>query len=85
MHIQRLDGILTALDLERAMTLHLTPETEARLTKEARRQGVSVEALIERLISERASADHGAAPALPVWHLGGGGPYHRRDIYNDVR
>ena len=24
------------------------------------------------------------SPELPVWHLGGGGPLHRRDIYNDV-
>ena len=67
------------------MILHLTPETEARLKGEARRQGVSVEALLERFINERAtSADHGEAPALPVWHLGSGGAYHRRDIYNDV-
>jgi hypothetical protein len=67
------------------MTLHLAPEIEARLTEEARRQGVSVEALIERLISERAtSADHREAPELPVWHLGCGGSYHRRDLYNDV-
>lgn len=25
------------------------------------------------------------APELPVWHLGGVGAIHRRDIYNDVR
>jgi len=22
---------------------------------------------------------------LPVWHLGGAGPLHRRDIYDDAR
>jgi len=25
------------------------------------------------------------SPELPVWHLGGAGSLHRRDIYNDVR
>lgn len=66
------------------MTLHLPPETEARLLEEARRQGLSVEAFVERLINELANAAANRnAPALPVWHLGAGGPYHRRDIYND--
>lgn len=67
------------------MTLHLSPRTEARLLEEARKEGVSVEALVERLVNERTtSAEGGEARALPVWHLGAGGPYHRRDIYNDV-
>lgn len=67
------------------MTLHLPPETEARLLEEARRQGVSVEAIVERLINELASAAaKRKTPPLPVWHLGAGGPYHRREIYNDA-
>jgi hypothetical protein len=46
-----------------------------------------VEALLERLISERGVAAHvaGTATELPVWHLGAVGPLHRRDIYDDVR
>lgn len=70
------------------MSIELSRETEARLNDEARRQGISVNALLERLMSEHGpSADAGARPTpeLPAWHLGGAGSLHRRDIYNDVR
>ena len=70
------------------MRIELSRETEARLIDEARRRGISVDALLERLISERgasAGADACVTPELPVWHLGGVGSLHRRDIYNDVR
>ena len=69
------------------MSLSISQQTEARLTDEARRQGITVDALLERLINERASsaAPTGRkAPELPVWHLGVIGSLHRRDIYNDV-
>jgi len=69
------------------MNIELSRETEARLIDEARRNGISVDALLDRLIREHgASAGAGAPPnlELPVWHLGGAGPLHRRDIYNDV-
>jgi hypothetical protein len=67
------------------MSIEISHETEARLTDEARKQGISVEALLERLMSEGAAAAHIAAraPELPIWHLGGTGPLHRRDIYDD--
>jgi len=70
------------------MSIEISRETEGRLAGEARKQGISVDALLERLMSEfRANANAGArsAPDLPVWHLGGAGPLHRRDIYDDVR
>jgi hypothetical protein len=69
------------------MSIEVSREIEARLTDEARRQGISVEALLERLMSERAAAANvaGAAAELPVWHLGVVGPLHRREIYDDVR
>jgi hypothetical protein len=35
------------------MTLNVSPQTEALLTEEAQRQGVSMDALVERLMSER--------------------------------
>jgi len=38
------------------MSIHISEQNEARLTEEAQRQGLSVDALIERLISERAPA-----------------------------
>ena len=70
------------------MSIEISLETEARLTDEARKQGISVNALLERLMSERqatANPDVRSAPELPVWRLGGVGSLHRRDIYNDVR
>jgi hypothetical protein len=69
------------------MSIEVSHETEARITDEARRQGISVEALLERLMSDRGATAQfaGAAPELPVWHLGNVGPLHRRDIYDDVR
>ena len=71
------------------MSLDISHETEARITGEARRQGVSVEALLERLMSERAAEAHvagsGLTPEVPILHLGVIGPLHRRDIYDDVR
>jgi hypothetical protein len=69
------------------MSIEISRETEGRLAGEARKQGISVDALLERLMSEfRANANARArsAPDLPVWHLGGAGPLHRRDIYDDV-
>jgi hypothetical protein len=69
--------------------IEISSETEARIKDEARRQGVSVDALLERLMSERAAAVHipgaGAAPKLPRLHLGVMGSLHRREIYDDVR
>jgi hypothetical protein len=69
--------------------IDISSETEARIHDEARRQGVSVDALLERFMSERETAAHiaatGAAPKLPQLHLGVTGSLHRREIYDDVR
>ena len=69
------------------MNIKISRETEARLTDEARRQGISVGVLLERLINERGvTTSRGQSNLeLPVWHLGGVGALHRRDIYDDVR
>jgi len=70
------------------MSINLPPPAEARLIEAAQRQGISVDALMERLINEHvagASGDSREAPELPVWHLGPTGSLHRRDIYDDVR
>lgn len=71
------------------MGIEISHETEGRLTDEAQRQGVSVEALLERLMSERGAAAHviaanGSTLKVPILHLGSMGPLHRRDIYDDV-
>lgn len=71
------------------MSIQISPHTEARLMEEAQKQGISIDALLQRLISEstqgntRPSAHE--AHALPVLDLGPMGPLHRRDIYDDVR
>jgi hypothetical protein len=72
---------------EGPMSIEISHETEARLAAEAQRHGISVNALLERFMNERASLTHSAKvrPELPVWSLGSVGALHRRDIYNDVR
>ena len=68
------------------MSIEISRETEARLANEAERLGISVDALLKRFIDERATLTHPAQtrPNLPLWHLGGTGAMHRRDIYDDV-
>ena len=69
------------------MNIEISHETEARLAAEARKLGISEDALLARFLSEHAAltklAQSGAT--LPVWHLGGAGALHRRDLYDDVR
>jgi hypothetical protein len=49
------------------MSLTISQHTEARLTEEAQRQGLSVDAFIERLMSERATAPIASSrPATPT-------------------
>jgi hypothetical protein len=50
------------------MSIEISRETEARLTAEARRQGVSVDALLARFINEHAALTEPAQvkPELPV-------------------
>ena len=53
------------------MSIEISRETEARLTDEARRLGISVDELLARLL---AAATRGTAPArprpeLPAWNL----------------
>jgi hypothetical protein len=71
------------------MSLEISRETEARITGEARKYGISVDALLERLMNEHAviapSPDSVGQPELPVLHMGPMGAFHRRDIYDDVR
>jgi hypothetical protein len=69
------------------MTIEISRDTETRLADEARRRGISVDALLKQFINERAALTNPAQcqPQLPVWHLGSVGALHRRDIYDDVR
>jgi hypothetical protein len=66
------------------MSIEISRETAARLAAEAERRGISVEALLEDFIGDRGALTHPAQPELPVWHLGGAGALHRRDLYSDV-
>ena len=70
------------------MSIDISQQTEARLTKEAQRQGISVDDLLQQLMNERsagAKPEQRQASELPILHLGPMGPLRRRDIYNDVR
>jgi hypothetical protein len=69
------------------MSIEISRETEARIADEARRQGISVDALLEQLMNERAALSRPvqAKPDLPVWDLGSVGALHRRDVYDDAR
>ena len=67
------------------MRLDISLENEARLVAKAQEQGLSVDALLERLLNDdemSAAAINGDAPQLPVRYLGVRGSLHRRDIYN---
>jgi hypothetical protein len=72
------------------MNLDISLDTEARLAAKASEQGLSISALLERLLDLDnaddlpAGATSGDAPQLPVWHLGLRGSLHRRNIYGDV-
>ena len=69
------------------MSIEISREIETRLSNEARRLGISVDALLKRFIDQHAALTQPAQsrPELPLWHLGGTGALHRRDIYDDVR
>ena len=70
------------------MTLHISPQTEARLAAKAQESGLSVEAFIEKLIGDEGDLKTNAIGKrleLPVWDLGVRGELHRRDIYDDER
>jgi hypothetical protein len=66
---------------QRSRSTNFAREIETRLADEAWRQGISVDALLERLIiiNERAALTPPAQcnPELPVWHFGGAGALHR--------
>jgi hypothetical protein len=68
------------------MSIQISPEIEVRLTNEAQKQGVSVDTLLARLMSECQVTTNPvpSKPELPVWHLGSAGALHRRDIYDDA-
>lgn len=70
------------------MEVHFTPEQEAQLVQIATKAGTDPERLVKdaalRLFGEE-SYLRAPAPELPVWRLGAKGPFHRSDLYDDVR
>ena len=70
------------------MEVHFTQEQEAQLAQIAASAGTAAEQLVKDVVLrllDGEKAHFRIAPELPVWHLGGVGPLHRRDIYDDVR
>lgn len=70
------------------MTIEIAPEIEARLIEAARKQGISVEALLQRLMDDRdvkvPAVPNGLVSKLPSLHLGAVGSLRREEIYDDV-
>jgi hypothetical protein len=68
------------------MSTQISPHAEATLAEEAQKQGISVDALLGLLISERQQALRPRQPGseLPAWDLGPVGAMHRREIYEVV-
>jgi hypothetical protein len=74
------------------MEVHFTPEQEARLAQIATNAGIDAERLVKkavlRLLEDKVGLRANVPQSngeLPLWHLGGVGPLHRRDIYDDAR
>jgi len=70
------------------MEVHFTPEQEAQLAQIATNAGTATEQLVKELVLcllQGETPIRTTTPELPVWHLGGVGALHRRDIYDDVR
>ncbi len=74
------------------MEVQFTPEQEAQLARLAMNAGTDTEHLVKdaalRLLAGDAcfqTVSPSPRSPLPLWQLGGSGPLHRRDIYNDVR
>ena len=71
-----------------AMEVHFTPEQEAQLVQIATNAGTAAEQLVKDVVLRLLQGEtqiRTTTPELPVWHLGGVGALHRRDIYDDVR
>lgn len=67
------------------MTLEISSQTEARLLAKAEEQGLSIEALLDCLLSEAAEPKRkGPVPEIPRWNLGSQGSLRRTEIYGDV-
>lgn len=70
------------------MEVHFTPEQEAQLARIATNAGTAADQLVKDVVLRLLEGEtqvRPAAPELPVWHLGGVGALHRRDIYDDAR
>ena len=71
------------------MSLDFLSENRAAPDGPSSRAGSSIDALLQRLLSDtgelRAGTTSGEARELTVRHLEVRGPLHRRDIYDDVR
>ena len=68
------------------ITVPLEPQTEAKLIALAQENGVTadewVRAAVQKVIAEATVTQ---PSELPIWHLGGAGALHRREIYDDAR
>jgi hypothetical protein len=67
------------------MNLEISSETEARLLEKARQMGLSVDALLQSLLSNTGGAQgEEGVREIPAWDLGVSGGLRRTDIYDDA-
>jgi hypothetical protein len=70
------------------MNIDISSQTKARLAAKAQELGLSVEAFIEKLMSDagglKTSTTGRKSPEWPVLDLGVRGSLRRRDIYDDA-
>lgn len=69
---------------EPCMTVKLPPDLESRVTEQARSEGISPEAYIQRLIREATAHAPTTAAPLPVWPGRALGNLRREHLYGDV-
>jgi hypothetical protein len=68
------------------MSIQISQETEATLIDEAKKLGISVDALLKLIVSKRSNDPVAArlTSELPAWDLGAIGALRRIDIYDDA-
>jgi hypothetical protein len=69
------------------VTIDLDPGIERELLAQARERGVTLNALVQDIVSRQVSASsvgEGKTLKLPALHLGPMSSLHRCDIYDDV-
>jgi len=66
------------------MTVTLPPELESRVAQQARAEGISSEAYVERVVREAIAEKPREAAPLPAWPGHALSALRREDLYDDA-